>query len=171
MNMKTRRHFLAVSAAGLAAPRAFSQDAAPSKRLRVAVMGLGRGLAHISAWLKVPNVEIVAVCDVDRRRIDEGLRAAEKGGQKTKPLTGLDFRKFLEGDTIDVLSVAACNFWHTPAALLAVQAGKHVYVKNLVVTPRMRARCWPPLRKSTGVTSSRARSAAVCRPCARPCSG
>jgi len=130
MNMKTRRHFLAVAAAGLAAPRIYSQDAAPSKRLRVAVMGLGRGLAHISAWLKVPNVEIVAVCDVDRRRIDEGLRAVEKGGQKTKPLTGLDFRKFLEGDTIDVLSVAACNFWHTPAALLAVQAGKHVYVEK-----------------------------------------
>ncbi len=128
--MKTRRHFIAASAAALAARRLFAQDAAPSKRLRIGVMGLGRGLAHIEAWLKVPNVEIVALCEVDPRRIDGGLAAVEKGGQKTKPLTGSDFRKFLEGDTLDVLSVAACNFWHTPAALLAVQAGKHVYVEK-----------------------------------------
>ncbi len=127
--MNTRRRFLAATAM-LSAPRLWSQAAPPSGRLRVGVMGLGRGLAHISAWLQVPNVEITALCDVDRRRIDEGLRAVEKGGQKTAPQTGLDFRRFLEGDTLDVLSVAACNFWHTPAALLAVQAGKHVYVEK-----------------------------------------
>lgn len=131
--LSSRRRFLtAAGAAALTSPRLFAQTAPPSGRLRVGVMGLGRGLAHISAWLQVPNVEIVCrpLCDVDRRRIDEGLRAVEKGGQKQVPLTGLDFRKFLEGDTIDVLSVAACNFWHTPAALLAVKAGKHVYVEK-----------------------------------------
>ena len=127
----SRRRFLAgAGAAALTSPRLFAQSAPPSGRLRVGVMGLGRGLAHISAWLQVPNVEIAAICDVDRRRLDEGLRAVAKGGQKAVPQTGLDFRKFLEGDTIDVLSVAACNFWHTPASLLAAQAGKHVYVEK-----------------------------------------
>jgi predicted dehydrogenase len=131
--MHSRRRFLtatASTAATLAAPRIWSQAAPPSGRLRVGVMGLGRGLAHVQAWLQVPNVEIVALCDVDRRRLDGGLAAVEKGGQKTAPQTGLDFRRFLEGDKIDVLSVAACNFWHTPAALLAAQAGKHVYVEK-----------------------------------------
>jgi predicted dehydrogenase len=128
--MKTRRRFLAASAATFAAPHLLAQHLPASGRLRVGVMGLGRGLAHIHAWLQVPNVEITALCDVDRRRIGEGLAAVQKGGQKTGPQTGADFRKFLEGDHIDVLSVAACNFWHTPAALLAAQAGKHVYVEK-----------------------------------------
>ena len=129
--MNTRRRFLASAAAtAFTTRRLWAQAEPPSGRLRVGVMGLSRGLAHIEAWLKVPNVEIAVVCDVDRRRLDEGLRAVEKAGQKVKPETGLDFRKFLEGDKIDVLSVAACNFWHTPAALLAAQAGKHVYVEK-----------------------------------------
>src|SRR5262245_38726731 len=131
MNTSTRRQFLAAAGAtALTSSRLFSQNAPPSGRLRVGVMGLSRGLAHVQAWLKVPNVEVVALCEVDRRRLGDGLAAVEKGGQKTKPATGGDFRKFLEGDQIDVLSVAACNFWHTPAALLAVQAGKHVYVEK-----------------------------------------
>src|SRR6478609_3478623 len=131
MNTPTRRRFLAAAGAtALTSRHLFAQNAAPSGRLRVGVMGLMRGLAHVQAWLQVPNVEIVALCDVDSRRIAGGLAAVEKGGQKSKPATGGDFRKFLEGDTIDVLSVAACNFWHTPAALMAVQAGKHVYVEK-----------------------------------------
>jgi predicted dehydrogenase len=128
--MKTRRKFLITAAGAVAAPRIFAQNNPPSRRLRVAVMGLSRGMAHVSSWLQVPNVEIAALCEVDRRRIDEGLRTVEKAGKKSTPLTGSDFRKFLEGDKIDVLSVAACNFWHTTAALLAVQAGKHVYVEK-----------------------------------------
>ncbi len=131
MNTPTRRKFLAAAGAtALTSHRLFAQKDAPSGRLRVGVMGLGRGLAHIQAWLQVPNVEIVALCETDSRRLAGGLAAVEKGGQKTKPQTGGDFRKFLEGDTLDVLSVAACNFWHTPAALMAVQAGKHVYVEK-----------------------------------------
>jgi predicted dehydrogenase len=131
MNTPTRRRFLAAAGAtALTSRHLFAQNAAPSGRLRVGVMGLQRGLAHIQAWLKVPNVEIVALCEVDHRRFDGGLSAVERGGQKSKPATGGDFRKFLEGDQIDILSVAACNFWHTPAALMAVQAGKHVYVEK-----------------------------------------
>lgn len=131
--MHSRRRFIsaaAATAATLSAPRIWSQAAPPSNRLRVGIMGLQRGLAHVEAWLQVPNVEIVALCEVDRRRLEGGLKAVAKGGQKTVPQTGHDFRKFLEGDQIDVLSVAACNFWHTPAALLATQAGKHVYVEK-----------------------------------------
>src|SRR5436190_20230198 len=132
--MHSRRRFIttaaATTAATLTAPRIWSQAAPPSNRLRVGVMGLQRGLAHVDAWLQVPNVEIVALCEVDRRRLEGGLAAVAKAGQKTQPQTAQDFRKVLEGDKIDVLSVAACNFWHTPAALLAAQAGKHVYVEK-----------------------------------------
>ena len=41
-----------------------------------------------------------------------------------------DFRSFLDDKTLDAVFVATPNFWHTPAALLCMQAGKHVYVEK-----------------------------------------
>src|SRR5690242_8604816 len=104
MNTPNRRRFIATAgAAALTLRRIFAQNAPPSGRLRVGVMGLQRGLAHVDGWLQVPNVEIVALCEVDNRRLAGGLSAVEKRGQKSKPATGHDFRKFLEGDQIDIL--------------------------------------------------------------------
>src|SRR5436190_13910163 len=98
--MHSRRRFITTAAATtavtLTSQRIWAQAAPPSNRLRVGVMGLQRGLAHVQAWLQVPNVEIVALCEVDRRRLEGGLKEVAKGGQKATPQTGQDFRKFLE---------------------------------------------------------------------------
>ena len=99
-------------------------------RLVVGVMGLGRGMAHIEGWLSVPNVEIAYVCDVDERRVAGGIKAVEKK-QTSRGVSGVrDFRRILDDKSVDVLSVAAPNFWHSPAAILACSAGKHVYVEK-----------------------------------------
>ncbi len=127
--MNNRRQFLKLNAAGLAAMPFFQiRAASPNDRLRVAVMGLGRGMDHIRAWQQVPNVEIAAVCDVDSRRL--GAAAAVVGKQGLPPQQLSDFRRALEDKSIDVLSIAAPNFWHAPAAILACEAGKHVYVEK-----------------------------------------
>jgi predicted dehydrogenase len=128
-----RRNFLKAGVAGgvvpLIAGRAVSQDAA-SNRLRVGVMGLSRGLAHIKAFLAVPNVEIAYVCDVDSRRNAEGARLVERNGQQKAAKQVTDFRNILDDKEVDVLSIAAPNFWHAPATILACAAGKHVYVEK-----------------------------------------
>jgi predicted dehydrogenase len=133
-NPTGRRRFLQTSAAtgaALALGRvARGQENPPSGRLRVGVMGLSRGMAHIQAWTSVPNCEVAYVCDVDSRRVGEGARAVERAGQKTPAQTVTDFRRILEDPEIDVLSVAAPNFWHAPATILACAAGKHVYVEK-----------------------------------------
>lgn len=102
---------------------------APSRTLRVGVMGLKRGLAHIRGFQAVPNVEIAYVCDVDESRMAEGAALASEGQPKPPKAIG-DFRRILDDPEVDILSIATPNFWHAPATILGCQAGKHVYVEK-----------------------------------------
>ena len=128
----SRRTFgrtVAVGTASLAITRVRGQEA-PSNKLRVGIMGLGRGKAHISGWLAVPGVEIAYLCDVDSARAEEAARVVQRGGQERPAKFVKDFREILADAEVDILSIAAPNYWHAPATILACQAGKHVYVEK-----------------------------------------
>lgn len=131
----TRRQFVKQSAAlgavaAVAAPNLLlGQAKGANARVRVGVMGLGRGRAHIAGYLGVPNVEIAYVCDVDETRLAKAAADLEKV-QSVKPKAVTDFRQILDDPEIDALSIAAPNFWHTPAAIMGCKAGKHVYVEK-----------------------------------------
>lgn len=131
-NPMHRRRFLHTAGATAAALGTFSlwaADNAPNRRLRVAVMGLGRGFDHVRALMELPAVEIAWLCDVDSRRIDRAAEAVARQ-TNTRPQTHQDIRKVLEDKSVDALFIAAPNFWHTPATVLACTAGKHVYVEK-----------------------------------------
>ena len=100
-----------------------------NSRFRVGVMGLGRGRGHIKGYLDVPNTEIAYLCDVDENRLVTGA-STMKGKQEKEPEKVTDFRRILDDPDIDAISIATPNFWHTPAAIAACQAGKHVYVEK-----------------------------------------
>ena len=129
-----RRRFLDYSAVGitttyLAKPNLIQAANKASNILRVGVMGLGRGMAHIDNFLKISGVEVAYVCDVDDNRIANGLKKVTK--QQKAPCRGItDFRHMLEDRHLDAISIAAPNFWHAPATILGCQAGKHVYVEK-----------------------------------------
>ncbi len=126
--MKRRTFFFQSTAAGLAASRLMAADAA-SKKIRVAVIALGRGMGHVNALLKLPNVEIAYLAEVDPKRLELGLKTV--AATQTTSCQGVgDFRRILEDSSVDAVFIAMPNFWHTPAALLAMQAGKHVYVEK-----------------------------------------
>ncbi|SFB08764.1 Gfo/Idh/MocA family protein [Algoriphagus aquimarinus] len=100
-------------------------------KVRVAIMGVnGRGSQHLQAFAKVPNAEISYLCDVDSRAVTNGLALAEKSGVKNKPQGISDFRRALDDKNVDAVSIALPDHWHTPMALMALQAGKHVYVEK-----------------------------------------
>lgn len=129
----TRRSFLkssALAGVAVAGPNLLlGQAKGANSRFRVGVMGLKRGKGHIKALLDVPNCEIAYVCDVDDDRLASGDNTII-GKQREEVKKVSDFRRILDDPEIDALSIAAPNFWHTPAAVLACQAGKHVYVEK-----------------------------------------
>lgn len=128
----SRRRFMATAGGTAAAAVVTSRSlrAEPAiDRIRVAVIGLSRGMAHVNTFAALPNVEIAAVCDVDRDRLAAGAKeAAAKQG--SAPRAEPDLRRILEDPGIDAVSIALPNHWHAPATILACRAGKHVYVEK-----------------------------------------
>lgn len=135
MNTQTRRDFVkrtTVFSFGLAAaPLALRAQTSksPGDRLVVGVMGLGRGLDHVKALQQIENVEIAYVADIDDERLARAQKTAFAKSDKP-PKAVKDFRRILEDKNVDAIFIAAPNFWHTPAAILACAAGKHVYVEK-----------------------------------------
>jgi predicted dehydrogenase len=114
------------AAAKVSAPRAIG----PNDTLRVAVIGTnGRGLAHIECLTNIPGVQVAYICDVDDRAIATGIKTTTKW-QKTEPQGLKDFRKALEDQSVDAVTIATPDHWHAPMAILALSAGKHVYVEK-----------------------------------------
>ncbi len=135
--MITRREFLdvlAVGTAGLAAhttARSYAQILGSNDRLNFAVIGLnGRGYAHLSA-LKANKsaARISHVCDVDSHILKKFADTTQQEMGEV-PATEKDFRRILEQKDVDAITIATPDHWHTPMAIAALQAGKHVYVEK-----------------------------------------
>ena len=98
----------------------------PNDTVRVACVGLrGRGKDHLKAYGRIPNVEIAALCDIDEKVLNEAAGKLSK-----RPATYSDLRKLLEDKSIDAISIATPNHWHTLQTIWACQAGKDVYVEK-----------------------------------------
>lgn len=129
-----RREFVrnsAILGAGLAAygtARGLAADT-PGEKVRLGVVGLGRGLDLVKGFMALPGAEVKYICDVDDVRIS---RAMDQIKSNTKPQTVKDFRKILDDKAIDAVAIATPDYWHAPLAILACAAGKHVYVEKPV---------------------------------------
>ena len=134
MKKITRRNFVKKSAVG-ATTMAFTASSyarilGANDRINIAVAGLNsRGKGHIRAVAPIKNVTIAAFCDVDKRVFEKRQKLlTELGGNNAKTYT--DIRKLLESKEIDALTIATPDHWHTPMAIMAMQAGKDVYLEK-----------------------------------------
>lgn len=128
-----RRDFIGYGAAGTLAIRARALKAGAigsNDRVRVAICGLhGRGNDHLENYSKIQNVQIAALCDIDENVLRMRLAEMDKMGLP-KPATYSDVRKLLEDKSIDAISIATPNHWHSLMGIWACQAGKDVYVEK-----------------------------------------
>jgi predicted dehydrogenase len=123
-----RRNFMISSAAALGASA--TVFGSPSDTIRVAVLGTGgRSQDHVRELNGLANIEIVAICDIDDARLARANKQITDAG-KPAPKPYKDVRKLLEDKSIDAVTIASPNHWHTLMTVWACQAGKDVYVEK-----------------------------------------
>lgn len=139
--MKSRRKFLQTSllaSAGLSMPafvsaetfNQFARRVAPSDQLNFAVIGCkGMGWSNMNSHLKIPNVNCVALADIDETVLAQRAEDVNKLRGK-RPAVYKDYRKMLENKDIDVVIVGTPDHWHCLNMIDSLSAGKHVYVEK-----------------------------------------
>jgi predicted dehydrogenase len=128
-----RREFLhASAAAGLALSAAGTYAAESAKPPRVGLIGCGwYGKCDLCRLIQVAPVEVVALCDVDKKMLaDAADLVAERQKSKKKPRTYGDYRAMLKEKDLDIVLIGTPDHWHALPMIAAVEAGADVYVQK-----------------------------------------
>jgi predicted dehydrogenase len=156
MNRKltgTRRDFLKTSMAAAGAVIAFPVispstvfgQTAPSNRLNFGLIGMGLMMgSHQGHLLSRDDARVLAVCDVDRRKrelakgvIDQSYARRTSSGSYNGCDAYNEFERIIERPDIDAVVVVTPDHWHAPISVMAMRAGKDVYVqKPMTLTVR-----------------------------------
>lgn len=112
----------------------FRNRISPADQLNIGAIGInGMGWANVNAALKVPGVNLVAICDVDQNVLDKRKGdLAKMNVDASKVKTYTDYRKLLEQKDIDVVIIGTPDHWHALQMIHACEAGKDVYVEKPV---------------------------------------
>ncbi len=139
---KTAAAAAAVATTSLFKTPVYGQSTAPSTgrvigandRIVVGYIGVGgQGMAHVraqKAHASENNIVQAAVCDVWKKRIEGAKAYIEKDNTSAKVDVYEDYRKLLERNDIDAVTIATVDHWHTRTSVDAMHAGKHVYVEK-----------------------------------------
>ncbi len=140
--MNSRRNFIkktALGSAGIAvagstmamSAKSYSRIMGSNDRVHLAIAGLGRrlGAFYQPVALKEANVELVYLCDVMESQRNNALKSFSEH-INYKPKLENDIRKVIDDPQVDALINATPDHWHTPGSILALKAGKHVYVEK-----------------------------------------
>ncbi len=140
--MLSRRKFLQTATAAGAAPLIWSRAAfgapEPSAKLALGFIGVGTmGRGHLNGFLGRDTVEVVAVCDVVKERLESAAETVEKkyadrkkSGKYSGVASYTDFQKLLDHKGLDAVVIATPDHWHAIPCLAAAKAGKHVYCEK-----------------------------------------
>lgn len=147
--LSRRRFFQAAGSIGAAAlvcptivpARALGAEGArpAGERINVGMIGVGRQafMTNMKQFLAMPDVQLVAVCDVDSWRRDNAKRAIEEtyagqnqAGKYRGCDTYVDYEELLTRNDIDAVMISTPDHWHAPMALAAMKAGKDVSLEK-----------------------------------------
>ena len=123
-----RRFFFGTTLAATAASQI--KTTAASDQINIAIIGVGgRGRNMISDFRPIAGARISHLCDVDQASIEKAMAIIEKYNMPRPQIVG-DFRRVLDDKSVNAVSIATPDHWHAPAAILACDAGKDVYVEK-----------------------------------------
>lgn len=135
----SRREFIRRGSVGLAggvvmlstSARSYANIIGSNDRINIAIQGLGRRLGGYveSIERKESNVRLLYLCDVMESQREKAAKRFE-GKIPNKPILENDIRIVLEDKTLDAVFMATPDHWHTPGAIMAMKAGKHVYLEK-----------------------------------------
>jgi myo-inositol 2-dehydrogenase / D-chiro-inositol 1-dehydrogenase len=138
--VKSAGLFAAALAAGpLILPRRLLGADAPSRKINIGLIGMGRQMLamNMSPFLKSPDCQVVAVCDVDAWRMEQCLNVVNKHYAKQRGVaswngckTYADWRDLIADKDIDAVCISTPDHWHAPMAIAAVRAGKDVSLEK-----------------------------------------
>jgi predicted dehydrogenase len=133
MKKTQRRTFLksaSLGVLGLSIGQRTSRAASANEKLTIGVIGTGgMGMAHVKTLAERKDVDVAYVCDVDTERLAGAASSVSEIARRTPAPVG-DLRRVLDDHTVDAVYIATPDHWHAPAAILALDAGKHVYVEK-----------------------------------------
>jgi predicted dehydrogenase len=129
-----RRTFLQTSAAGLtlSAASSYAAEFADQKPPRVGLIGTGwYGKIDLFRLIQVAPVEVVSLCDVDKRMLaDAAEQVAGRQASKKRPRTYSDYREMLKEKNLDIVLIGTPDHWHALTMIAAVEAGADVYCQK-----------------------------------------
>src|SRR6516164_4198723 len=129
-----RRQFFTAAAAGLALSRgpSYAEPFADQKPRRVGVIGTGwYAKCDVLRLIQVAPVEVVSLCDVDKRMLAEAAEiVASRQASKKEPRTYTDYREMLKEKDLDIVLIATPDHWHALPIHAAAQAGADIYVQK-----------------------------------------
>lgn len=121
-----RRYFFATALAAATTRRAPAQN----DKVNIGVIGVGgRGRGLVRDFGSLPDVNLSYLCDADQASLERAATVLQREGIPQPPTTN-DMRRLFESPDVDAVVVATPDHWHTPAALLACEAGKDVYLEK-----------------------------------------
>lgn len=129
-----RRRFLQTSSVALAlsALGAYGADLVNRKPRRVGLIGAGwYGKSDLWRLIQVAPVDLVSVCDPDKRMLAETVQiAAERLPGKKAPRTYRDYREMLREKDLDIVLIGSPDHWHALQAIAAIESGADVYLQK-----------------------------------------
>jgi predicted dehydrogenase len=130
----------------------FKNRISPADQVNIGAIGIkGMGWSNVKSALKIPGVNIVALCDVDKNVLDERLAELGKMGKDTsKVKTYGNYKELLDNKDVDAVIIGTPDHWHALIMVHAVQAGKDVYVEKPVGNSIEECRLMVAAQEKTG---------------------
>ncbi|MCZ6793156.1 MAG: Gfo/Idh/MocA family oxidoreductase, partial [Planctomycetota bacterium] len=133
-----RRNFLATAAGAFAVPYVIPSSAlglggavAPSERITIGTIGCGgMGRGNTRGFLRQGDTQVVAVCDVDRKHLDQTAEMVNKHYESDDCAKYTDYRQLLAREDIDAVCIATPDHWHALCSVAAADAKKDIYCQK-----------------------------------------